>query len=90
VLAAFETKLPLLLVSALLVCCNQVYAAIREELAPGGCVYIVCPLVSESSSDALTGVCCRLRRKSPNCCMSPLILSAATPQLYAAASDKKS
>jgi RecG-like helicase len=35
---------------------SQVYAAIREELATGGRVYIVCPLVSESSSDALAGV----------------------------------
>ncbi|WIA19703.1 hypothetical protein OEZ85_005629 [Tetradesmus obliquus] len=35
---------------------EQVYAAIREELATGGRVYIVCPLVSESSSDALAGV----------------------------------
>jgi hypothetical protein len=34
----------------------QVYAAIRDELATGGRVYIVCPLVSESSSDALAGV----------------------------------
>jgi ATP-dependent DNA helicase RecG len=33
-----------------------VYAAIREELSTGGRVYIVCPLVSESSSDALAGV----------------------------------
>jgi RecG-like helicase len=51
---------PNLLFSANLVQVQQVYVAIREELSTGGRVYIVCPLVSKSSSDAVAGVkqCC--------------------------------
>lgn len=37
-------------------CCLQVYAAIKQEIASGGRAYIVCPLVSESDSDAMAGV----------------------------------
>jgi RecG-like helicase len=34
----------------------QVYAAIKQEVASGGRAYIVCPLVSDSDSDAMAGV----------------------------------
>lgn len=34
---------------------RQVYQAIREELAAGGRVYIVCPLVSSTGSTSLDG-----------------------------------
>lgn len=37
-------------------CCLQVYAAIKQEIVSGGRAYIVCPLVSESDSDAMAGV----------------------------------
>ncbi len=38
----------------------QAYEAIKEELASGGRAYIICPLVGESSSEALADAKARL------------------------------
>lgn len=45
-----------ILLCCVVACYLQVYAAIKQEIASGGRAYIVCPLVSESDSDAMAGV----------------------------------